>query len=216
MLGFFFKKQRHVESLIYKYLDNFRETQKRFEDGLNTCLAASDCGVVDFLAEQTHKFESRGDDIREEIKTLMYAKALIPESRGDIMGLLEALDKIPGLFQLILYMIKTQKLVIPEFMVSEIKELIEVSLATCELMLQQIERLFQGSPGVRALVSSIDHNESQCDHIERRIITNLFNSDLDPYKKILLKELVVYMGEISNQAEHVSRRANIIKMKRTV
>jgi predicted phosphate transport protein (TIGR00153 family) len=216
MLRFFFKKQRKVESLIYQYLDNFRQAQKRFEDGLYTCLAASNCADVDFLAEQTHKFESRGDDIREEIKTLMYGKALIPESRGDIMGLLEAVDEIPGLFQLILYMIKTQKMLIPDFIVSDIKELIEVSLASCDLMLQQIERLFQGSSGVRALVSSIDHNESQCDYIERRIITNLFDSDLDPFQKLQLKELVVYLGELSDQTDRVSRRVSIIKMKRTV
>jgi predicted phosphate transport protein (TIGR00153 family) len=146
----------------------------------------------------------------------MYGKALIPESRGDIMGLLEALDEIPGLFQLILYMIKTQKMLIPDFIVPDIKELIQVSLTTCDLMLQQIELLFQGSSGVRALVSSIDYNESQCDHIERRIITSLFDSDLDPFQKLQLKELVVFLGEISDQTDRVSRRASIIKMKRTV
>ena len=216
MLGFFFKKQRQVESLIYQYLDNFRKAQERFADGLDTCLTASNCADVDFLAEQTHKFESRGDDIREEIKTLMYGKALIPESRGDIMGLLEALDEIPGHFQLILYMIRTQKMVIPDFIVPDIRELIKVSLATCDLLLRQIELLFQGAPRLKDLVSSIDHNESQCDHIERRIITNLFDSNLDPFQKLQLKELVVCMGEISDQADRVSRRVSIIKMKRTV
>lgn len=44
---------------------------------------------------QTHKFESKADDIREEIEALMLGKALIPESRRDIIGLLESINDIP-------------------------------------------------------------------------------------------------------------------------
>ena len=95
MFGFLFRKQREVESLIYKYLDNLEITKKRFSEAVNTCLDNGLCDHFEFLIIQTHKFESKADDIREEIKTLMYGKALIPESRGDIMGLLESLDEIP-------------------------------------------------------------------------------------------------------------------------
>ena len=95
MLKFFFKKQLQIESLIYDYLDNLKMTEQHFSEALNICLKNGVCSDFDFLTEQTHKFESKADDIREEIKALMYGKALIPESRGDIMGLLESIDKIP-------------------------------------------------------------------------------------------------------------------------
>lgn len=65
-------------------------------------------------------------------------------------------------------------------------------------------------------MSTIDRNESHCDHIERRIIIKLFESDLEPYMKLQLKELVIVLGEISNQADRVSKRVNIITMKRRV
>ncbi|MCJ7775597.1 MAG: DUF47 family protein, partial [Desulfobulbaceae bacterium] len=108
MLKFFFKKQRQIESLLYDYLDNLKMTERHFSEALNTCLKKGVCSDFDFLTKQTHKFESKADDIREEIKALMYGKALIPESRGDIMGLLESIDEIPRILELILYMIKTQ------------------------------------------------------------------------------------------------------------
>ncbi len=82
MLKFFFKKQRKIESLIYDYLDNLKMTEQHFSEALNTCLKNGVCSDFDFLTKQTHKFESKADDIREEIKALMYGKALIPESRG--------------------------------------------------------------------------------------------------------------------------------------
>lgn len=216
MLKIFFKKQLQIESLIYDYLENFKMTKQHFYEALDTCLKKGVCGDFDFLVEQTHKFESKADDIREEIKTLMYSKALIPESRGDIMGLLESIDEIPRILELILNMIKTQKLAIPDFIVSDIKELIKVSLDSCDLLFKQISALFKKSEELRSLVSKIDHNESHCDHIERRIISTIFDSDIDPFQKLQLKEMIIHMGEISDQADRVSKRINIISMKRHV
>ena len=216
MFRFLFKKQQMVGKLIDSYLDNFRMTQECFTEAINICTDEDCTGDFDFMTEQTHKFESKADDTREEIKNLMYSKTLLPESRGDIMGLLESIDVIPGIFELLLHMIRTEKIEIPDFIVSDLKELVSVSLASCDLMVRQIEALFRRSEGVRTLVSTIDHNESHCDHIERRIITDIFESDLEPFHKVLLKGWIVRMGDISDQADRVSKRANIISMKRTV
>jgi predicted phosphate transport protein (TIGR00153 family) len=215
-LGVFFKKQRQIESLIYSYLENLRMTQTRFSEALGLCLDHNTDGTFTFLTEQTHKFESKADDIREEITTLMYGKALLPESRGDIMRLLEEVDAIPRIFERVLYMIKMQKLSIPDVIVPDINKLVSISLASFELMLQQVESLSKRSRNIRALVATIDRNESECDHIERRIITKIFDSDIDPFLKIQLKELISCVGEISDQADRVSKRVNIISMKRRV
>jgi predicted phosphate transport protein (TIGR00153 family) len=216
MLKIFFKKQLQIESLIYDYLDNLKMTEQHFSEALNSCLKNGVCGDFDFLTKQTHKFESKADDIREEIKALMYGKALIPESRGDIMGLLESIDEIPRILELILHMIETQKLVIPDFIISDIQELIKISLDSCDLLFKEVSALFKKSEELSALVSSIDHNESHCDHIERRIIAKVFDSDIDPFLKLQLKEMIIHMGEISDQADRVSKRINIISMKRHV
>jgi predicted phosphate transport protein (TIGR00153 family) len=166
--------------------------------------------------ERTHKSESKADDIREEINLLMYSKALIPESRADVMTLLEAIDEIPREFELILYMIQGQKLVLPDFLMLDIKELVRFSIECCELMVKQIDLMLKKKEGVRALLSTVDHNESHCDHIERRIIKRIFDSQQDPFQKIQLKEMVVHMGEISDHADRVCRRVNIMAMKRRV
>ena len=216
MYRIFFKKQRLVEKLIDSYLENLRMNQESFVEALNICLGESCNGDFDFMTQQTHKYESKADDIREEIRNLMYSKALLPESRGDITRLLEAIDVIPGIFELLLYMIKTEKIKIPDFIVAEVKELVSVSLASCDLMIQQIEALFKRNRGVRSLMATIDLNESHCDHIERRIIANIFDSDLESFQKILLKEWVVTLGDISDQTDQVSKRVNVISMKRTV
>ena len=215
-MSFLFRKQRQIETLIYSYLDSLRMTQTRFSEALGLCLDHSTDGTFTFLTEQTHKFESKADDIREEITTLMYGKALLPESRGDIMRLLEEVDVIPRVFERVLYMIKMQKLSIPDFIVPDIEKLVSVSLASFDLTLKQIENFLKRHREIRALVATIDYNESECDHIQRRIITKVFDSDLDPFLKMQLKELISCIGEISDQADRVSKRVNIISMKRRV
>jgi len=217
MLSFLFKKQTQVENLIYDYLDTIKSAQKSFLNAMETCLLNDVfCENFEYLIIQTHKFESKADDIREEVKSLMYEKALIPESRSDIMLLLDTIDTIPHLFEKVLYSIQTQKLTLPDFIMTDTKELIKISLECCDLMVREVIALFKKNEGIRELVTQIDSNESHCDHIERRIITKLFDTAIDPFQKLQLKELIGLIGEISDQADRVSKRINIINIKRRV
>jgi predicted phosphate transport protein (TIGR00153 family) len=215
-MRFLFRKQRQVKELVDRYLDHLRKIQETFTRAMETCLD-TDC-QDDFIAlvDETHRIESRADDVREEIKTLMYSKVLLPESRGDIMGLLESVDQVPRFFELILNIIQTQKLTIPDLIAADIRDLVKVSMETCDLMTAQVEDLFQRGRRIPELLNVIDEKESQCDIIERRIITTLFESDIDPFSKLQLKELVVFLGDISDQADRVSKRINIISLKRRV
>ena len=216
MLNFVFKKEQQLEGLIYNYLENLGMIQNHFCKAMSICLKSGVSDDFCFLMDQTHKYESRADDLRDEINELMYSRALIPESREDIMALLERVDEIPRYFEQILNMIRTQKIIFPEFLILDIQELIRVSMESCDLMAKQIDVFLKKKEGIRVLMSTIDQNESHCDHIERRIIVKLFESDLEPFMKLQLKEMVIVLGEISDQADRVSKRVNIMTMKRRV
>jgi predicted phosphate transport protein (TIGR00153 family) len=215
-MRFLFRKQRQVQVLLERYLDNLRHVQQAFTQAINSCLTENCLDDFMSLADETHHFESKADDVREEIKTLMYSKVLLPESRGDIMGLLESIDYIPRLFEISLNIIRTQKLAIPDFIAHDVRDLLKISMETCDLMIEQIEDLFKKGRRIPELLSIIDQKESDCDVIERRIITTLFDSDIDPFLKLQLKELVVFLGDITDQIDRVSKRINIISLKRRV
>ena len=228
MFKFLFNKEPHVERLIYAYLDNIKLSQESFANAMRECfLHGEKCENFEFFLQQTHKYESKADDVRQEVNDLMYGKALIPDSRGDIMGLLAALDVIPHLFENVLYMIQTQRIHLPDILRVDLKALVDLCLETCDLLYRQTEALFKkstrrGGRGggtsdpIRELFNTIDTNESHCDHFERTLITKLFDSDTDPFLKLQLKELILEIGEIANQADRVSKRLNIISMKRRV
>ena len=170
MLELFFKKERQLEKLIYIYLENLGSIQSHFVKAIDICLDKGVCDDFCFFLEQTHKFESKADDLRQEINELMYGRALIPESREDIMSLLESIDRIPGSLEVILNIINTQRIVIPDFIRLDIRELIRISMESCDLMARQVDTMLNKREGVRGLLSDIDQKESQCDHIEQRIM----------------------------------------------
>jgi predicted phosphate transport protein (TIGR00153 family) len=216
VFSFLFKKENQLNNLISSYLENLVKTQEHFVKAMDTCLDAGICGEFSFLIEQTHKFESKADDIRDEINYLMYSRALIPDSREDVMNLIEQVEVIPRIFELVLHLIRTQKIKIPDFVVAEVRDLIRMSVESCDLMIKQIDLMLKNRQGIRALMTTIDHNESHCDHIERSLMTKVFDSSLDPIHKIQLKELIIAMGEVSDQADRVSKRVNIMVLKRRV
>ena len=216
MFSFLFKKEQQLENLIYQYLENLTRTQEHFVKAMETCLDEGLCEQFGFLIDQTHKFESKADEIKEEVNVLMYSRALIPESREDIMNLLEHVDCIPRIFELVLHLIRSQKLKLPEFIKHDVRDLIRISVESCELMIKQIDLMLKNRQGIRALLSTIDHNESHCDHIERSLMARLFESDLEKVDKLQLKELIIALGEISDQADRVSKRVNIMTLKRRV
>jgi predicted phosphate transport protein (TIGR00153 family) len=213
----FFKKERRVVRLIYEYLETVLKCRENFLSGLDSCLLNGViCEDFEFFLKQTHKCESRADDIHDEINDLMYGKALIPDARGDIMELLEAIDGVPDLFDHILHMIYIQKITVPGFLLLDLRDLVRISMECCDQMTEQTQALLKKQTGIRAMLDAIDTNESHCDHIERRLITKLFESDLDPFLKLQIKDLIELIGDISDQAYSVSKKINIISMKRRV
>jgi hypothetical protein len=217
MLSYLFKKQHKVEALIFDYLDTLKRSRNSFDDAMRSCvLNGVMCADFDFHIQQTHKHESRADDIREEIVNLMYGKALIPESRGDILGLLATLDLVPECFEHILYDIQTQKLVMPESVLIDLEELIHISLESCDTLFALTRALFDKRGGIRDLVQQIDQHESHCDHIVRRLLSKLFASNEDSFLKLQIKTLVEKIEAISNRTDDVAKRITIISMKRRV
>lgn len=212
----FFSKKNRVYQMVENYLHKMLETadlfkkaiEKYFETGLST----------DFkeMIETTHLSESMADDIRREIELEMYEKSLIPESRGDILGLLEATDEVMNKAQSVLYQIETENLEIPVEFKEEFLRLIHNNISAFEVAIDGFRTLFHNLKDVREKVQEVDKRESSSDRMERELIRKIFVADYDTGKKILLKDLVIEIGNISDMSEEVTDRLNIVAAKRMV
>ena len=51
------------------------------------------------MVEQVSEMESKADKITKEVERTLYEETLIPDSRSDVLRLLEHMDEIIGMYQ---------------------------------------------------------------------------------------------------------------------
>ena len=85
------------------------------------------------MTQEVHQFESKADDSRRQIELFLYEKSLLPETRRDLLLMVETLDRIPNRADCIAFMYLTQKTAIFPGIVDELRELMKLSIATFEV-----------------------------------------------------------------------------------
>jgi hypothetical protein len=209
------KKEQSIIDKIEGYLDQVDTCRNHFRQCIEKLLLEPDDDENQAILEEVHLSESKADDLRRDIELQLYQRALIPESRGDVLGLLETMDAIPGLFQSLCYQFLLEKIIVPEQFRERYLHLVDVNLKSYDLVRQAVLGLFYKKE-VKELTDLVDAVESDSDRIERNLIRDIFSSKLDKADKILLKEIVINTGDISDQAEIVKDRLILAIVKRRI
>lgn len=215
-MSFFGRKQRAVESLIERYLDRVEECIGSFADCLESMLAGQPFDVVVEKATTTQRAESRADDTRREICILLYGKALFPESRGDILGLLESTDKLANAAEAVVRKIRHQHLSVPTQWAGDFRELVARACTCSRELIKAVRMLFHDYNSAMHLADRVDELESRVDDSEFALIEKIFGSDLNTGEKILLRDLVGNISDIADRAENAGDRVRIAAIKRKV
>ena len=215
MALFFSKKNKFLE-MIEGYLGKVTECMEQAQRTLFLYIDKGSCEEFDGLVTKTHMAESCSDDLRREIEILLYEKALMPESRGDILGLLETVDKVPNKAESVTFQIQTEALRIPDEFKPELRKIINMNFDIFADVKRAIRAVFNDIGEVRRITNEIDKKESGSDSMERDLIKKLFSSNINIGEKILLKELIIEIGSISDRAENVADRLNIMAVKRLI
>ena len=138
----FWKKQRELETAIGEYLNETQRCVASFCQAIGVYFAEGLSSNFAELVERTHHFESESDKRRREIELVMYGRALIPEQRGDILGLLENLDLVANKAESVTYQIWLQNMIVPEQYKDQVKALVETNAASHELLCEATRYLF--------------------------------------------------------------------------
>jgi len=209
------KKEKSIINKIKGYLDQVDRCRNRFRVCIERLILEPGNEENPAILEEVHRSESNADDLRRTIELQLYERALIPESRGDVLGLLETMDAIPGMFQSLCYQVLLEKIVFPDTFRERYLHLVDVNLKSYDLVREAMLGLFYNDD-VKTQTDLVDAVESDSDHIERDLIRDIFSSKIDKADKILLKEIVINTGDISDQAETVKDRLILAIIKRKI
>ncbi len=209
-------KKKYITDLINEYCKTVNECLDAFRKSMEDYEKDSDLSNSYELFKEVHKSESKADDIRRDIEVMMYSKALFPESRGDILGLLEAADKVPNQAESAVYAIKNQHILIPDDLKSGIIELIDICVSAGAAMVDSILELFRDYTNATVAVGKIDELESAADKVEARLIEQIFADNPKNIQAILLRDLIIQIAAISDRAENAGDRIRIAVAKRII
>ncbi|MFH1434517.1 MAG: DUF47 family protein [Pseudomonadota bacterium] len=218
-MGFFnifLRKQRRIEKRLFNYLEQWQKCMESFREAMQIYMDKGLGEEFDFHVAATHKLESQADDLRRQIEWDMYAKSLLPESRGDILRFLEIMDRIPGKAEAVLFDIQLQKIVWPKELNPNLERIINLACEAVRLTYEASCKLIRNEKDILPLTDRIDKKESECDHAERSTTTKLFEMDIDCSQKILLKTIIIELGTIANRAENAGDVLTILSVKRRV
>ncbi len=213
----FWKKNNIVIDMVEEYLQKAEECVGLLKIGFTHYLKKGLGTEFDAFIEKTHKAESSCDDIKIKIESAMYEKSLIPESRGDILSLIESIDQIPNNAEHILYSIETQFLETPTEIKDKLEQLLNININAFYELTRAARALFKDTSKIQTISNNIDKEESASDYLERTIIRYIFSSEnIAPDQRILFKELVGKLGSISDNCEKTADTIAIIAVKRIV
>ena len=83
-----FRVTKDLVMKIDTYIDLVCESVLHFEEGLKLYLSGKDSEFNERL-DIIKILEGRADDLRQEIEAQLYVQTLIPESRGDVLQILQ-------------------------------------------------------------------------------------------------------------------------------
>ncbi len=215
-MAFLWRKQEKVEQMLERYFKQTDACFKMFEKAFSTFLEMGLGAKFDSELKSTQDFESAADDMRREIEHTLYGKALLPDSRGDLLGLLESFDRIPGIAENVLWVLSCQRMKIPVDMQPLLKSLADVNLQAYYLTRKAVDNLMNNPRVTLHTTKAVEKKESESDDLEREIICMLFDSDMETGSKILYRDLVLLIGNISDLAETTADRISIIAIKRQI
>jgi len=211
---FLFRKNRELQARLDEYLNLAHRTVQFFAEAVEFSLAQGLNEHFEVLCRRCHQEESNADDVRRQIELDLFEKSLLPESREDLLGILEQLDRIPGQADAVLIMFLTQRTVLRPCLHPELRELLRVAVETSRLTIEAARDCFGPMSQIREYARLIDNNESLGDRLEQELISRLFAEPISAGEKLLEKEFVVAIGHLCDLCEHSKDQLMIWSVKR--
>jgi hypothetical protein len=206
--------QRQIQADLDEYLANLDAIALDMREAIRAYLAEEE-GAFLSVFERINTTENRLDALRRAIEEHIYGHRLLPDTRDDILALLEGLDKIPNRMQAITREMMLQRLRIPPNLHQSVTDLTERGTQIVQV-LTQTSRAFLTNPHlVRQNVQRLSQLEHEGDLVEHQALKLIFRDDsLSLAEKLQLNHFIDRLGSICDMAEDRGDEIMVWALKR--
>ncbi len=212
-MSMFIKKTIKLENQIDEYLDYVVKGGLIFKLGVKCYLENQDVEFENYLTE-LRKIEEKADDLRRNIEIKLYARTLIPESRGDVLGLLESCDKVLNTTTDTLLQFSVEIPQIVPALKQDFLELGDIAINCLENTVSGIRSYFKNIDAVRDYINKVQFYKKETNKMAEKIKRNIFRTELALSQKIHIRYFAYHIELISENSEDVCDRLSIATIKR--
>jgi len=170
----------------------------------------------DSYLEQIRQLERMGDVIRRETEDHLYSEKLIPESRGDVLGLIEATDDIIDEIKNTALLFSVEIPDIPVELKKNYLFLVKISADTVNDVLGAFRVFFKSPENIKNVLESVYTGEKLADKQAAKIKSLAFlNKNLPLCQKMHLRYFALHIDRIADRAEDLADRLAIAAIKQT-
>ncbi len=162
--------------------------------------------------------EKSADELRRGITHRIYAEMLIPDSRGDVLGLIETTDNVPDVAKRVVSHFSIEQPEVYPFLKPDFEELIEICLKAARELTLAIRAFFRELYRVSEHLEKVHFWEHQADQVEDRLKRKAFEStEIKQFsKRVHMRYFAERISLLADEAESVADRLSISVIKRSI
>jgi len=210
-----FRKTDELIQKIDQFTDLTREASLHFQKALSFYLDGRFPEFEERMAIIT-KVENNADSLKRDIEGKLYVQTLIPEARGDILEILETMDRITNNIKYITKNFSIECPEIPANIADGMRELSLVADKAIESLIFLVRTYFYNPPGIRENLHLVKYHERDADILSEKIKRDIFSLDVYLSNKLQLKDFVSSIDNLADVALIAADRINIAAGKLVV
>ena len=211
-----FRRTRQLETQIDSFFDKLSESSVVYRLAVRLYLREGACEEFQGRLDQVNQLESDADHLRRDIEKQLYANTLIPDSRGDVLGLIETIDQLMSEFEASLWAFSIETPEIPEEFNNGYRRLTNMVIRAVDELGLSARAFFRQPHDVPAYNHKVVLYEKEADIVGTKLKQAIFASDLDLSRKMHLRQFAEQIDNIADIAEDVADRLSIYAIKRLV
>jgi predicted phosphate transport protein (TIGR00153 family) len=211
----FNKSTQLLSGQIDEFLDAVAEGGLVFRKGVYAYLEG-DAERFDHCIQAIRDLEHKADDRSKSVETHLYRHSLIPEHRGDVLGLLETTDTVIDTAKSALVQFSVEKPVIPADCEAGFAHLVDASNEALQAVVIAARTFFRDPEAIKDHLFKVAHYEHEADGISDALKRHIFAGNLDLAHKIHLRYFARNIEMVSDRSQDVADRLAIYAIKRSL
>jgi predicted phosphate transport protein (TIGR00153 family) len=213
-MAILFRRTKQLEFRIDEFLDAISQGAILFRCGIQEYFDRSPRFPERLTA--LHELEETADELRKNVEAELYRYSLIPEHRGDVLGLLEHLDDVIDAAKHALDQFSIESPEVPPTLFTHFLNLVAASADATESVTMAARSFFRDPRTVKDHLHKVKFYEREADRLEDVLKRQVFHLDLELSRKIQLSYFAKHIGMVSDAAEDAADRLAISSIKRSV